>query len=853
MANLGGRFHTIGRTGTWQVRAINSVSDGDKRHWPGKPTYRPSGEERYLIILGNSWAKKDGIDKAQPGVQFYIDQLPNGYALFEMDQPGGSGNVYKRLFGHPSGRYYDSIPRFEPHFLWLMSEMQGQCDCVLCSKGTPRPPAQRTRKIPDASLLPSQRRYAIRDAGSESSSRSESAVGRAGGTSTRPQRQIKAAGAPFATDERGNEDVYKLLVNRLYKARDSRKGIEDDIQEPNHMDWRATHDYGGYGENVTKIHLTSVELQHSFIPRVGELVLWIPNFLHEHSLMVDENSEYKYYSFSQECFHGHPDWRAGVIAEVPSAKTANGPIDFTDIQSLPKKNTSLNTAGFRVETFPDPNDEVDKSASKQYRYVPLRNIRPLSHWHMLLRGIPRDRWHASIKNALTCMTSMSLLEKFWFSGEWPNAHIRCKGIFLGPELIIVGDTVRIRPESSASGAPKRCTDVMIVDQIRLNLLNIDAEYTLPDSGHLASSYTITLKGRGYTLDIHRSYEIQAQGTDAMRTEIPAAVPLAEVKTVFNSVGAADYGHWYHLHDPTKRYEISHDMVLGRMHEAGAVQLWTGQLQTQEALDKKLAPKLDFDVYAIEAARRFATQNDMRLEAAPDTEIRWYLGDHRADALDLEIFNGQKIGRYEETRDKATQEQWRNQLKLLNGQSVTPDMFKYTSFTEITLPGTRGRKPGSKVINGKVIRPGQPGYDGAGTEDQVKPLGTPKHKQYSQLAGAALVSTDEDEEGEDEGEDESDADADVATSELGVDNYYSAPEDRTGSAEPSGGSTWTNKPKPLLTKTEIMSGIEPADFDDYYSSEESWLEAPMPFARGGTEESDGGDYRPEPEPQSQEKY
>lgn len=65
MTNPERGYHTIGRTGTWQVRAINSVSDGEKRHWPGKPLYRPSSDEHYLIFLGNSWAKKDGLD--QPG------------------------------------------------------------------------------------------------------------------------------------------------------------------------------------------------------------------------------------------------------------------------------------------------------------------------------------------------------------------------------------------------------------------------------------------------------------------------------------------------------------------------------------------------------------------------------------------------------------------------------------------------------------------------------------------------------------------------------------------------------------------------------------------------------------------
>lgn len=675
----------------------------------------------------------------------------------------------------------------------------------------------------------------IQDEASGSSSRSDSPASRRGGISARPQRQIRAAGAPYAVDENGNEDVYKELIKRLYNARDSKKGIEDDILEPNHIDWRATHEHGGYGSAVVENHLTSMALQHSFIPRIGELVLWIPNFLHQHSLMIDQSSEYKFYSFDHKCFHGHPEWRAGVIAEVPSARAQNGPVDFTGIQSLPAKKTSFNTSGFRVETFPDPNDEVDKSASKQYRHVPLTSIRPLSHWPFLLRGIPRERWHASIKNALTCMTSVSLLEKFWFSGQWPHGHVRCKGIFIGPELIVVGDAVRIRP-SSAGATLGRVTDVMVVEQIRLNLLNIIPDFTSSESEHLASSYTITLKGRGYTTDPDRSTQMQAADpSHPQQPPRPLQVPLHEVKTVFRAVGAAAYGNWYYLHDPTKRYEISHDMVLGRLYEAGAVQLWTGQLQTQEALDARLVPSLGYDVEGVEAGRRFATQNDERLEEAPDNEVRWYIGDHRADALDLEFFNGQTIGRYELIRDKATQEQWRNHLKVLNGHPVTPDLFKYTSFSEFTIPGVRGRKPGSKVVDGRVIQPGQPGYDDAVAAEQAAPHGTPKSKQYSQMAGAALVSTDEEEE-DDDGDDGDE-------SEDGTERFYSAEAEAKDNVEVSRVLLAKSKPKAAPTKSQIMGGMQDMDLQDDFSSGEDWLTEPVPYARGGTEESLGGDYQP----------
>jgi hypothetical protein len=70
-------------------------------------------------------------------VNYYLDKLPDGYGLFETERPGGEGQAYKRLFGHPTGRYYDSAKRSEVHFLWLMSGTEGGCECVLCSGKKP--------------------------------------------------------------------------------------------------------------------------------------------------------------------------------------------------------------------------------------------------------------------------------------------------------------------------------------------------------------------------------------------------------------------------------------------------------------------------------------------------------------------------------------------------------------------------------------------------------------------------------------------------------------------------------------------------------------------------------------------
>ena len=89
---------------------------------------------------------------------YYLDKLPDGYALFEVDRVGSEGQAYKRLFGHPTGKYYDSAVRFEVHFKWLMSGMEGDCECVLCSGRKPPPirrselfrPLQKSLSIPQS-------------------------------------------------------------------------------------------------------------------------------------------------------------------------------------------------------------------------------------------------------------------------------------------------------------------------------------------------------------------------------------------------------------------------------------------------------------------------------------------------------------------------------------------------------------------------------------------------------------------------------------------------------------------------------------------------------------------------------
>ena len=113
--------------------------------------------------------------------------------------------------------------------------------------------------------------------------------------------------------------MFKIFLTRLHRARDSRGGIDDDVQEVNSIDWRSEHAYKDYSEDdILPVHLTRIEQQHAFTPRLGELVLWIPDFLDGHHLMLDTKSwQYKFFDFVQKKFHGFPAWRAGVVTAVP--------------------------------------------------------------------------------------------------------------------------------------------------------------------------------------------------------------------------------------------------------------------------------------------------------------------------------------------------------------------------------------------------------------------------------------------------------------------------------------------------------------------------------------------------------
>ena len=718
----------------------------------------------------------------------------------------------------------------------------------------------------------------------------------------------------YAVDKEGTEDVFKDAIRRTYQNRDSKRGTEIDVMEDYSIDWKAERE-------CLAVHHTKLAQQHSFIPRIGELVLWFQYFPDEHYLMQDpKDGSHKFYSFHMKEYHGFPDWRCGVVTQVPTSSQGTDSTDFRDILEEAKKSHAFNNAGFRIETLPDPNG-WDKSMSKQYQYLSLRHIRPLSHWQFMLQGENEKRWHPSIKYGLTCMTSVSLVEKWRVNGEWPNAIIRCKACYLGSELIMVGDTVRIMPsrkENLKSKTSVKVTDVLVVTSIRLKLLNARDEHVSPDSPYLSSRSLITFVGHAYTLDIRRDYNLPPPGAYSESNQIhsitvPTPVDPETVKFLFRPVNTGDYGALYPLHRPYQRYEVSQDRVLGRLYEADAVRLWTGLSQIATGAPTK--PTLSYDLPGILSARTYATATNNRIpDPTPPNHTTWHWTDTRTQSLGLATVNGQAVAQYDDTRDRENLKTWRADLRKIAG---APDVDGEKPTGVRSQGSTRGRKPGAKVVNGKIVYPDD---DIAGSDeepDAIDRLGRRRAgtKVHSQMAGAAYASTDDDalpgetasdmdldkprevidleqdehgsesstnrsgdgaSEDRSSGDDDDDQDPQNLLATFGAtptsryrdglsniaaplrsDNRPETARSHKSTASPSRPSSSSKhaskqarqqpRQSQPLSKAMIMESVEAGDDlhlvdDDGDSDDDLTFLKTVPLARGGTEESEGGDYR-----------
>ncbi|OJK00986.1 hypothetical protein ASPACDRAFT_26770 [Aspergillus aculeatus ATCC 16872] len=463
---------------------------------------------------------------------------------------------------------------------------------------------------------------------------------------------------------RGKEPCTCLLCEKLAKRKKAAviklraKGqLDEKITEPVSMDWRAE-------RTPLREYLEKLNMLPSFVPRTGELVLWTTEY--EGKLAWNpEAGQVQIYRHKE--WHGAPEWRAGVVGQLPEEDVV-----LQDIVATTPKKWGPNYSGFRVETFPDPNSE-DKSYSLQHKYVPMKCIRPFGAYEHFLQGVPREKLHPSIENALTVMASFSLLEKYRFQGTWPDAAIYCRGIFLGAEFLAVGDAVRLKPSGCDADTVGPATAVtpnmMIIHEIRLELKECDAD---PRSKQLAETYQVRIQGKVYTNDRERAAALLQRSPNSPQPP-PPPKPLTsdEIASTFHYVGMSGYGEWYPLHSGAL-VNVSQDMILGRCYEPDAMQLLFR------------SPALHYDLHGVLRGRAYSRATDERIRPGK----RWFWGDFRTQTLALDTLNGEDVGHYSDVRDVKM---WRANLRVIDGTARAAD------FRDAKIPGDVGR-PSTKTAS-----------------------------------------------------------------------------------------------------------------------------------------------------------
>jgi hypothetical protein len=566
-----------------KIRLIPGCSDGDPLHVPppGGAHTQVDPPTLYLEKIGQQWM--ESRSEAKPGVHYSLQDLPFGYTLWHRPRPSNPNHFDRYLYGHPAKKAFDSPNRFFPHFLHLMNNGNNiGCPCTLCSGSAGVLPKSSSNSSP--SVVSSRK----------SSSSSAPLQSRPSSSHSIQQLQLKGRPKKIApgldttnVDDEGTPDAYRNLIDKLRRHRD----IDEAILEPLSPDWRAEQ------EHLPKF-LNDLKTQDQWVPRTGDIVLYVRNA-----------DELQLYDEQHKQHSGAPQWAAGLVTEPAIGTTI-------------AEERNVSSIGLRVEPIPNPN-ESDKSVSKRHKYVLLRQTCPFILWRDLLRRIPQEEWHCTVKNALALMSTLSLMGKYRFRGSWPNASIYCHGIYIGAEMLTVGDTVRLLPNKQSGHSDSGCTDIMSIKSIRLKWTNLDkASNNDYDEGRPYNS-EIWIYGAAYTTDGSRSNKLWV-------TEHNVQPPPV----------ADDYADWYPLHPADKELAIPYSRVLGRLHERDAVAYF---LRTDHA-----SLELDLGRQAVTEARAFARKHDNRIAQEPDAT--WYWGDDRADALNLHTINGLDVSRYDLDRD-----------------------------------------------------------------------------------------------------------------------------------------------------------------------------------------------------------
>jgi hypothetical protein len=416
------------------------------------------------------------------------------------------------------------------------------------------------------------------------------------------------------TDEEGTPDPYRNNIDHLKTL----GSLDTVIEEPMSMDWRAERASG------VEQYFKSIRLKPDWQPRRMEIVLFV-RALAPNEQIVFVASTNKYVITNGTDSSKEPLWEAGVVTQ-----TSHGPENITEY--------SITSSGFRIEPLSNANDKNGKGIWKQYTYVRADQLRPFGLWKNFLTGIDSSQWQPTIANAMLVMSTVTLIKRYRFKGKWPEAKIYCRGMYLGPELIVEGDFVYLLPEGEIK---KQVTDIMRIDAITLDMWNLDKsngnDY---DEGNPYNS-AARVTGRVYTIDQDRAFDKE-----------PAELSMMAPQTRLDL-----FGPWYPRTPADKLARIPFHRILGRCHDPDVIEQWLhGNLPTP---DTELLTKPGIALQGVTHGRMYSSEEFRRI----DEDRNWFWADTRAEALDLEEINGRMVSSQDPDRDPK---KYRKEIRVIEG-------------------------------------------------------------------------------------------------------------------------------------------------------------------------------------------
>jgi hypothetical protein len=621
-------------SGSVHLLEIGNVGDGDGRKWPKHSLVR--NDLYFQEKIAELWIK-DLPGGPQPGVTYRLNRLPNGYAGFEKAR-SDSKHVDRCIYGHTNGQFR-SLSEFYPHFKFLMDgKGPSGCECKLCAGGGSR------SKTKTAKVTVPRESIAAKTVARQSAPAPVLKHQQSDSDLPRPVKRK-------FVDVENTPDIYDLMIEKLNADREA--DIDEPIEERMSPDWRTSN-------AMSKDLLRSWQSLPKYGPRSGEIVMFVRKISKDERLLWNEKeSSFQRFNHVTQEWLECPMWEAGVVTQMPVE-----PIAEPDLIDDTQKKRAANESGYRIEPLSEIGAER-KALTKQYMYVHLHLIRPLSLWSECMTGIERVKYHPSIMHALTVTSSFSLIGRYRFKGKWPNATVFCRGAYIGPELVMVGDPVFLTPHSSDS--QDVVTDIMLVTAIRLRFVNLDLDeiglITPPANAPYQTSLHIS--GKAFTLDPTKCFD----GVGKVSVS-PASDALPS--------GLSGYGQWYHVHDPEQkdvRLEVPFTRVLSRCQEASARKIWfrntmspsaeSAECEGASALTSDVTNIISHGLEGTKGARKYSARRDPRI--LTDAGKTWFWADTRIEQLDLYEVNNKSVGIKDIERTKGQVTKMRTALKALDGK------------------------------------------------------------------------------------------------------------------------------------------------------------------------------------------